>query len=139
MQDAMWAFMFLSCFALSAIIVFKNISRLKQVDKSKGWPSVEGTIESGTVEMVHHLRFHEIPLPVFELSYLVDQKRYMDRFGLSMSKEPFDSLIGKMTGRKITVQYDPQNPASCFIPGGTLEGCEIEQRIGSLVRFYPKN
>ena len=138
MQDAMWAFMFLSFFALAATAVINNVSRLKRVDRTKAWPSVEATVESGRLEMVHHVSFHDVPMPVFELSYVVDEKPYRDRFGLSMVKEPPESLIGKMIGRRIMVQYDPQNPASCFIPSETMEGCRIEQRIGSLVRFYAK-
>jgi hypothetical protein len=138
MEDAMWAFMFLSFFALAAAAFFNNVSRLRRVDKTKSWPAVEGTVNSGGLEIVRHVQFHDIQMPVFELSYVVDQTPYTDRFGLSMPKEPPDSLISKMIGRRITVQYDPKNPASCFIPGVTIEGCRIEQKIGSLVRFYPK-
>lgn len=139
MQEAMWALMMFSVFGLAATVVYNNVSRLKQVDKTKLWPTVEAEIESGNLEIVHHLRFHDIQLPVFELSYTVDGKPYTERFALSMHKEPADSLIARMIGRKITVRYDPQNPARCFIPGESIEGCKIEQRIGSQVRFYPKS
>lgn len=135
----MWALMLLIMFALSATIVINNVARLKRVNRTRLWPTVEATIQSGNLEIVRHLRFHDIQLPVFELSYMVDQKPYADRFALSMHHEPPDSLISKMVGRKITVQYDPQDPGKCFIPAKTIEGCRIEQRIGSLVRFYPKS
>lgn len=138
MQDAMWAFMMLSVFLLCSTVVFNNVSRLRHVSKTKSWPSVEATIQSGIIDIVHHQRFHDIQLPVFEFSYFVERKPYNERFALSMSKEPADSLIAKMIDRRITVQYDPQNPARCFIQGGTIEGCRIEQKIGSMVRFYPK-
>jgi hypothetical protein len=139
MQDAMWALMMFAVFALSATVVYNNVSRLTKVNRTRGWPSVEATIKSGNVEIVRHVRFHDIQLPVFELSYMVDQKPYTERFALSMHNEPVDLLISKMIGRKLTVQYDPQNPARVFIPGGSIEGCRIEQRIGSQVRFYSRN
>ena len=139
MQSTVYALICFSCFALCAVAVFKNVSRLKQVNDTKGWPSVEATVLSGTVEVVRHLRFGEIHLPVFELGYAVDQKPYTERFGLSMHKEPADSLIGKMIGRRLRVQYNPQDPAACFIPDETIEGCRVEQKIGSQIRFYPKS
>ena len=139
MQDAMWALMLLIMFALCATVVFSNVSRLRQVEKTKLWPTVEATIESGNLEIVRHARFNDIQLAVFELFYTVDQKPYTERFALSMHTEPADSLIGKIVGRTITVQYDPQNPRRCFIPAKEIEGCRIEQRIGSLVRFYPRS
>jgi hypothetical protein len=139
MQDAMWALMLFTMFALCATVVYNNVSRLSHVSKTRLWPTVEATIRSGSLEIVRHLRFHDIQLPVFEFSYSVDQKAYVERFALSPHTEPADSLIARLVGRKIPVQYDPQNPARYFIPGNTLEGCRIEQRIGSLVRFYPRN
>ena len=135
----MWAFMFLSVFLLCSTVVFNNVSRLRQVNTTSSWPTVEATVQSGNLEIVRHQRFNDIQLPVFELSYVVEQNPYSERFALSMTKEPLDSLLAKMIGRKITVQYDPQNPAHCFIPGETIEGCRIEQKIGSLVRFYQRN
>jgi hypothetical protein len=139
MENAMWAFMFLSVSLLCSTVVFNNVSRMRQVNSTSSWPTVEATVQSGNIKIVHHKRFNDIQLPVFELSYLVEQKAFSERFALSMTKEPLDSLIAKMIGRRITVQYDPQNPARCFIPGETIEGCRIEQKIGSLVRFYPRN
>jgi hypothetical protein len=139
MQNAVYALICFSCFAFCAVAVFKNLSRLKQVNQTTNWPSVEGIVQSGRLETVRHLSFGEIQLPVFDFSYAVDDSRYAERFALSMHKEPADSLISKMIGRRIPVQYDPQNPASCFIPGKTIEGCRIEQKIGSLVRFYPRS
>jgi Protein of unknown function (DUF3592) len=139
MQVAVYALICFSCFAFSAVAVFKSVTRLKRVNETKNWPSVEGTVRSGNLEAVHHLRFGELQLAVFDFSYAVDQKPYTERFALSMHKEPADSLISKMVGRRIPVQYNPQDPASCYIPGGTMEGCRIEQKIGSLIRFNPKN
>lgn len=134
----MYAFMLLAVFALSANAVFQNVSRLHRVDKAKHWPSAEATIHSGKLEVVRHVRFGNIQLPVFDFSYAVDQTRFEERFALSMHTEPADSLITKMVGRKLNVQYDPQNPASFYIPDKNIEGCKIEQKIGSLVRLYPK-
>jgi hypothetical protein len=139
MQDAMWAVMMFAVFALSGTVVYNNLSRLSRVNRTKLWPSVEATIQSGNVETVRHIRFHDIQLPVFVLSYVVDQKPYTERFALSMHTEPVDSLISKMIGRTLTVQYDSQNPARIFIPGNTIEGCKIEQKIGSQIRFYSRN
>ncbi len=135
----MYAFMLLAVFVLAATAVFRNVSRLNQEDKAKLWPNVEATIQSGKLEVVRHLRFGNIQLPVFEFSYAVDQKRFAERFALSMHTESADSLISKMVGRKVNVQYDPHNPASFYIPGKTIEGCKIEQKIGSLVRLYPRD
>ena len=139
MENAMYAFMLLAVFTLSTTVVFKNVLRLKHVNKAELWPSVEATVQSGNVEVVRHLRFGDIQLPVFDFSYAVDQKPYVERFALSMHTEPADSLISKMVGRKITVQYDPQNPGNFYIPGKIMEGCKIEQKVGSLVRFYPRH
>lgn len=130
--------MLLTVVAFSASIVFKGFSRLNAVKKTKAWPSVEGTVRSGNLEVVRHLRFGDIQLPVFDFSYTVGEKSYSERFALSMFSEPVDSLINKMVGRRITVQYDPANAGVCFLPGEKIEGCRIEQTIGSMVRFYPQ-
>jgi hypothetical protein len=135
MQEVGYALMLLTVVAFSASIVFKNVSRLNAVKKTKTWPAVQATVRSGNVEVVRHLRFGEIQLPVFDLSYVVGEKTYSDRFALSMFREPVDSLISKMVGRKISVQYDPGDPRVCYLPGDTIEGCRIEQNIGSQVRF----
>ena len=138
MQNVGYALMLLTVVAFSASIVYKNVSSLSAVKKTKSWPSVAGTVRSGNLEVVRHLRFGDIQLPVFELSYMVREKAYSERFALSMFSEPVDSLINKMVGRKVTVQYDPANPGVCFLPGEKIEGCKIEQNIGCQVRFYPK-
>lgn len=134
-----YAFMFLTVAVLAATSVFKNLSRVNAVKKTKSWPSVEATVRSANLEVVRHLRFSDIQLPVFELSYVVGEKSYSERFALSMSREPLDSLMTKMVGRRLTVQYDPDHPSTCYIPGETLENCRIEQNIGSQVRFYPRS
>ena len=139
MQEIGYALMLLTVVAFSASIVFKKVSRINAVKKTKLWPAVEATIRSGNVEVVRHLRFGDIQVPVFELSYVIGEKAFSERFALSMSREPVDSLISKMIGRKITVQYNPADPGVCFLPGEKIEGCKIEQNIGSQVRFYPKS
>ena len=138
MQEVGYALMLLTVVAFSATIVFKNVSRINDVKKTKSWPTVEATVRSGNVEVVRHLRFGDIELPVFELSYAVGEKPYSERFGLSMLSEPVDSLLNKMVGRKMTVQYDPANPGICYLPVEKIEGCRVEQNIGSMVRFYPR-
>lgn len=139
MQDVGYAIMLLTVVAFSASIVFKNVSRLNAVKKTKSWPVVEATVRSGNVEVVRHLRFGDIQLPVFEFSYVVRDQGYSERFALSMFSEPVDSLMNKMVGRRVTVQYDPASPAICYVPGEKIEGCRIEQNIGSMVRLYPKS
>jgi hypothetical protein len=138
MQDVGYALMLLTVVAFSASIVFKNISRLNAVKKTKSWAAAEGTVRSGSVDVVRHLRFGDIQLPVFELSYVVGEKAYSERFALSMFSEPVDSLMSRMVGRKITVQYDPANPGICYLPGEKIEGCRIEQNLGDQVRFYAR-
>ena len=135
MQDVGYAIMLLTVVAFSASIVFKNVSRLNAVKKTKSWPAVEATVRSGNVEVVRHLRFGEIQLPVFEFSYVVRDQTYSERFALSMFSEPVDSLMSKMVGRRLTVQYDPASPGICYLPGEKMEGCRIEQKSGSMVRF----
>ena len=139
MENAMWAFMLFSVSVICFAVVFNNLSRHRQVKKTNSWPIVEATIQSGKLEIVRHQRFNDIQLPVFELAYVVEQKPYIEQFALSMTKEPLDLLLAEMIGRTIAVRYDPQNPGRCFIPGETIEGCRIEQKIGSLVHFYQKN
>lgn len=139
MQNVGYALMLLTVVAFSVSIVFKNVSRLKAVKGTKTWPAVEGTVQSANLEVVRHLRFGDIQLPVFDLTYVVGEKAYSARFALSMFSEPVDSLMNKMVGRRVPVQYDPDNPGSCFLPGEKIEGCRIEQTIGSLIRFYPRS
>ena len=52
--------------------------------------------------------------------------------------ESVDALMNKMVGRRMSVQYDPENPGACYIPAEKVEGCRIEQNIGSQVKFYPR-
>lgn len=139
MQDAVYALICLSAAIFAAQFVSKEIRRLNEVKKTKSWPAVEATVQSARVEAVRHMRFGEIQLPVFELSYLVREKPYAERFALSMCSEPIDTVMTKMVGRKVTVHYDPANPGACFVLGETIEGCRIEQTIGSLIRFYPRS
>jgi len=139
MENAMWAFMLLSVSVICFAVVFNNLSRHRQVKKTNSWPIVEATIQSGKLEIVRHQRFNDIQLPVFELAYVVEQKPYIEQFALSMTKEPLDLLLSKMIGQRIAVPCDPRNPGRCLIPGETIEGCRIEQKIGSLVHFYGKN
>jgi len=117
----------------------KEVARLNEAKKTKSWPAVEATVRSANVELVRHLRFGDIQLPVFELSYVVRDKPYAERFALSMCSETVDAVMNKMMGRRISVQYDPENPSICYLPGEQLEGCRIEQKIGSSIHFYPKS
>jgi len=139
MQDAVYALICLSAAIFAAKFVSKEIRRLNEVKKTKSWPAVEATVRSAKVEAVRHMRFGDIQLPVFELSYVVREKPYAERFALSMCSEPVDEVMNKMVGRKISVQYDPQNPGICFLPREKIEGCKIEQTMGSSIRFYPRS
>jgi len=65
MENAMWAFMFLSVFLLCSTVVFNNVSRLRQVNSTSSWPTVEATVQSGNIEIVHHKRFNENPIASF--------------------------------------------------------------------------
>jgi len=139
MLDAAYALICFSAAAFATMFLSKEFRRQNGVKKTKSWPVAEATVLSGSVEAVRHLRFGEIYLPVFDLTYVVRQKSYSDRFALSMCSEPVDALMNKMVGRRMSVQYDPENPGTCYIPADKVEGCRIEQNIGSQVKFHPRS
>jgi hypothetical protein len=40
-----------------------------------------------------------------------------------------------MIGRKLLLRYNPRHPDAWFIPEERIDGCKVEQRIGSHM-FY---
>ena len=59
----------------------------------------------------------------------------------NVSKELAESMIDQMIGRKLLLRYDPDHPSMWFIPDEFIDGCKVEQKIGSHVihDYSPKN
>ncbi len=127
---------------LSVPIFFigRMIWRNKHVQEAESWPSTEATVHSGDMEVVASGKGGDITLPCFAFSYVVAGEYYSGRFSLLPNLGPDHSLIQRMNGRTFAVHYDPKKPSTFFIPGETMEGCDIQQRLSDrLVTLDPKD
>jgi hypothetical protein len=97
------------------------------------WIPVEATIESGALEGTRESG--RVLLPTFAFSYKGSGQYYSGRFSLraNLSRALAESMINKMSGRKVLVRYDPKRPEVWFIPDRFIEGYEVEQNLESHV------
>lgn len=112
--------------------------QFRRVQNARGWPSTEGTVEFGNVEVASTTLRGLVKVPVFAFSYKVNEVYYSGRFTLVPNTEPGESLIKRMIDRKLTIQYDPRQPSLYLIPDTLIEGCEVKQKMDPhLIRIYP--
>ena len=110
----------------------------KRIDRARCWPTTEATIQSADIERLG-AGTRAPYVPCFTFSYVVDGEYQSGRFALSAGDDRADELVKDMIGRRLSVNYDPENPSNFFIPDEIIEGCEIYQRINDgLDRPYPK-
>lgn len=131
---------------MTGVIIFfvgSAIWRRRVSKKAAKWPSVEGTIESGSLEQVAGGgRSPKAILPVFAFSYQALGEYYSGRFALlPYITDPFvtdSSFIEHMIGRKVHVNYDPVKPEVWFVTDKLIEGCKVEQKIsGDWIDYVP--
>lgn len=108
----------------------------KLVQEAREWPATEARIESGALERTHESG--RVILPTFGFSYQVSGEYYSGKFSLlpkrAFSSEAREALVGSMEsmiGRKLLLRYNPRHPDAWFIPEERIDGCKVEQRIGS--------
>jgi|HubBroStandDraft_5_1064220.scaffolds.fasta_scaffold03597_4 hypothetical protein len=132
---------FLSLLGVLGLVIWWFAWQYKRVRLARStWPHAEATIQSGDVERVDSVRGMPINLPVFAFSYQVGGEYYSGRFSLSFLLDPPEKMIQRLVGQKLQVHYDPANPATYLIHAETIEGCQVEQRMGAhLTHLYPKN
>jgi hypothetical protein len=126
--------------AMTAWVV--SLYRQRQLlEQAEQWLPVEARIESGALEGTHESG--KILLPTFAFSYQVSGEYYSGRFSLMPKAFPtteiLESIIDRMSGRKLLVRYQPAHPEVWFIPDEFIDGLKVEQKIGSHVihDYYP--
>jgi hypothetical protein len=107
----------------------------KLLHESVDWPTVEATIQSGSLELLADGR-RQIERPCFIFSYVVSEEYYSGSFGLEVEGEAADSLIKVLIDRKVPVCYEPSKPSNFYLPG-RIENYEILQELSGS-RYYPK-
>ena len=114
--------------------------------QTSAWPTAEATIETGQFETVAQPvtpgpYSPRRTLPVFGFSFTVGGKFYGGWFALCpYITDPGEPIVTRMVGRKVQVKYDPDNPEEWFIPEKLIEGCKVEQKMGTdFFNFDPKN
>jgi hypothetical protein len=115
---------------------------------AREWIPTEATINSGALESMQESS--KAVLPTFAFSYQVSGEYHSGKFSL-MPKRAFfpseerrafiQSMIEGMIGRKLPLRYNPRQPDAWFIPEERIDGCKVEQRIGShmIHRYYPRD
>jgi hypothetical protein len=50
-------------------------------------------------------------------------------------------MIGRMIGRTLQLRYDPHHPEVWFIPDDLIDGCQVQEKIGShlIHSYYPRD
>jgi len=104
---------------IGGVVTFtkKNIKK----DKVENWPSVEGTVLYSKIR-IETKGLKERYFPFIGYKYTVDSKEYKGStrgFWSSgyLNKTAAQSVIAKYTeGVKVTVHYDPENPAKSILP-----------------------
>jgi hypothetical protein len=126
--------------AVTAWVV--SLYRQRQLlEQAEQWLPVEARIESGALEGTHESG--KILLPTFAFSYQVSGEYYSGRFSLMPKAFPtteiLESIIDRMSGRKLLVRYQPAHPEVWFIPDEFIDGLKVERKIGSHVihDYYP--
>ena len=80
------------------------------------WPEAEATIHGGTMELIERVSHFRERVPIFQFSYVVDREYYSGRFGLRVDEERGNTLVRELIGTKVKVRYDPERPATFFVP-----------------------
>jgi hypothetical protein len=113
----------------------------KLLEQAEQWIPAEARIESGALEGTYESG--KTRLPTFAFSYQVSGEYYSGRFSLLPkafpTKEIIESIIDRMSGRKLLVRYQPDHPEVWFIPDEFIDGLKVEQKIGShlIHDYYP--
>jgi hypothetical protein len=128
--------------------VVSGYRQRKLVQDAREWIATEATINSGTLESMQESS--KAILPTFAFSYQVSGEHYSGKFSLMPKRALFssearrafiESMIEGMIGRKLPLRYNPRQPEAWFIPEERIDGCKVEQRIGSYMihRYYPRD
>ena len=82
---------------------------------SESWPIALGTIENGTVSVIHSGR-GEVALCTLNYSYSIDGAYYGGGYlqQFSDEQEAYD-YIGSKTGKAAQVEYNPQKPGASVL------------------------
>jgi len=114
------------------------------LEQAREWPTTEAIVQSGALEGTRESG--RGVRPTFAFSYQVAGHYYGGRFCLIRErrypgKTSVESLIQQMIGRKLLLRYDPSRPEVWFIAEESIDGCKVEQKIGShmIHSFYPKD
>jgi hypothetical protein len=111
-----------------------------RIQKTRGWPNTEATIQSADVEVASTYRRGVLRLPVCSFSYRVNGEYYSGRFTVVTNLDENESLVKRMIDRKFVVQYDPRRPSVYFIPDRRIDGCEVKQQMDPrVIRIYPSD
>ena len=111
-----------------------------RIQKARGWPSTEATIQSADVEVASTYRHGVLRLPVCSFSYIVNGEYYSGRFTVLANLGESESLVERMIDRKFSVRYNPRRPSVYFIPDGRIDGREVKQKMDPhLFRIYPSD
>jgi hypothetical protein len=128
--------------------VISGYRQRKLVQDAMEWLPTEATINSGALESMQET--NKAVVPTFAFTYQVSGEYYSGKFAL-MPKRVFfpnrarrefiQSMIEGMIGRKLLLRYNPRQPDAWFIAEETIDGCKVEQRIGShmIHRYYPRD
>ena len=76
-------------------------------------------------------------IPCFAFSYVVNGQHYSGEFALRANGDRAESLMRQMIEKKMAIHYDPKWPPDWYIPGGTIGGCEVMQKLHPQVNTEP--
>jgi hypothetical protein len=104
-----------------ALVRLLNRQADAEIADTANWSEADATIQEGRIEK--HDKYHWYPY--FAFSYVVADDYLSGEFCLEIEGDEALEVIKKLTGSKFSLNYDPECPASWYIPNETMEGIRV--------------
>lgn len=104
-----------------ALVRVSESRRDREVADTANWVEAEATIQEGRVDRYDRHHWY----PFFAFSYIAAGDYLSGEFCLEIEGDRAQDMIKQMLESKFTINFDPSNKSSWYIPTETMEGCQI--------------
>lgn len=117
-----------------------HIRHLLQCSRSKRWPIVDATIQSGSIGKIAVGKGATIPAAFLGYAYIVQGVRYAGLFAICGDDQTVRKLNNKLAGGSIQIRYKPSSPDLSFLVNESdprFDGLEATQNPDRLEQSPP--
>ena len=93
----------------------------KEIAETANWTEAEATIQQARMEQYDRQHWY----PCFAFSYAGGGEYFSGEFLLQAEGDAAEDMMKRLIERKFSINYDPRNPSSWYIPDPSMEEYSI--------------